>query len=358
MSREMPMRIDEYLQKAVEMEASDLHICVGVPVVIRRFGSLYYIDDYVLNKEDSRELVEQVLTKDQIKILESEGEIDFAYTLAGIGRFRVNAFRQRGSYAIAFRVIPSKVPELSQLGLPDILYSLSEKQRGLIVVTGPTGSGKSTTLAAMINQINTERRCHIITIEDPIEYLHKHNRSIINQREIGEDTKSYNNALRAALREDPDVILIGEMRDQETISIALTAAETGHLVLSTLHTLGAAKTIDRIIDVFPPHQQGQVRSQLSTVLQGIVSQQLIKRSDNTGRIVATEVMIVTPAISNMIRESRTVQINSSIHTGSEYGMHSMDSCIASLYKQGIISYENACQYSIEPAALKKLIALN
>jgi twitching motility protein PilT len=209
MSRERPMRIDEYLQKAVEMEASDVHICVGVPVVIRRHGSLYYIDDYILNREDSRELVEQVLSKDQLKTLESEGEVDFAYMLPGMGRFRVNAFRQRGSYAIAFRIIPTKVPELNQLGLPDILYSLAERQRGLILVTGPTGSGKSTTLAAMINHINSERRCHIITIEDPIEYLHKHNRSIINQREIGEDTKSYTNALRAALREDPDVILIG-----------------------------------------------------------------------------------------------------------------------------------------------------
>jgi len=351
------MSIDEYLQKAVEMEASDLHICVGLPVVIRKYGSLFFIDDQILTQEDCRNLVEQILTREQLKTLEEEGELDLAYMLEGVGRFRVNTFRQRGSYAIAFRVIATKVPKISELGLPDILYSLADKQRGLVLITGPTGSGKSTTLAAMIDHINSQKRCHIITIEDPIEYLHKHNKSVINQREIGSDTKNYNNALRAALREDPDVILIGEMRDHETISIALTAAETGHLVLSTLHTLGAAKTIDRIIDVFPPHQQSQVRSQLSTVLQGIVSQQLIKRADNTGRVVATEVMVVTPAISNMIRESRTLQINSSIHTGSEFGMHSMDSCIASLYKQGIITYENACQYSIDPVAMKKLIAM-
>lgn len=352
------MLIKDYMQKAVEMEASDLHICAGLPVVIRRHGSLFFIDDHVLTKEDCQSFVEQLLSEEQLAVLEDMGELDFAYMLSGIGRFRINAFRQRSTYAIAIRVIATRVPKISELGLPSILYALAERQRGLILITGPTGSGKSTTLAAMIDHINSNKRCHIITIEDPIEYLHKHNKSVINQREVGSDTKSYNNALRAALREDPDVILIGEMRDLETISIALTAAETGHLVLSTLHTLGAAKTIDRIIDVFPPHQQNQVRSQLSTVLQGIVSQQLIRRADNSGRVVATEVMIVTPAISNMIRESRTLQINSSIHTGSEYGMHTMDACIASLFKQGIITYENACQYSMDPVALKKLIALD
>ncbi|UZQ86768.1 type IV pilus twitching motility protein PilT [Thermoclostridium stercorarium] len=351
------MNINEYLQKAVEMDASDLHICAGLPVVIRKHGSLFFIDDHILTGEDCLSLVKQLLNDSQFAFLEEEGEIDFAYMLSGVGRFRVNAFRQRGTYAIAIRVIPSRVPKISELGLPDILYSLAERQRGLVLITGPTGSGKSTTLAAMIDHINSTKRCHIVTIEDPIEYLHKHNKSVINQREIGSDTKSYSNALRAVLREDPDVILIGEMRDLETISIALTAAETGHLVLSTLHTLGAAKTVDRIIDVFPPHQQGQVRSQLSTVLQGIVSQQLIKKADNAGRVVATEVMIVTPAIANMIRESRTYQINSSIHTGGEYGMHSMDACIASLYKRGLITYENACQYAMDPVAMKKLIAL-
>jgi twitching motility protein PilT len=352
------MNLNEYLQQAVENEASDLHITTGLPVVIRRHGSLYFLDDYILKANDCQSAAEQCLTEQQRKILEDLGEIDLAYMLPGIGRFRVNAYRQRGTYSIAFRIISTKVPSLDQLGLPSILYDLAAKQRGLVLITGPTGSGKSTTLAGMINQINEERRCRIITIEDPIEYLYKHNKSMINQREIGADTKSYSNALRAALREDPDVILIGEMRDEETISIAITAAETGHLVFSTLHTLGAAKTVDRIIDVFSPHQQGQVRSQLSTVLQGIVSQQLIRKADNSGRVVATEVMIVTPAISNMIRESRTMQINSSIHTGSEFGMHSMDTCLASLVKQKVITFESACQYSIDPAALKKLLAVS
>lgn len=352
------MDLKEYLKQAIENEASDLHITTGLPVVIRRFGSLYFLDDCILKADDCQNFINQCLTEEQKKVLEDMGEIDFAYMLPGIGRFRVNAYRQRSTYSIAFRIIPTKVPSLSELGLPDIIYDLANRQRGLIIITGPTGSGKSTTLAGMINHINSQRRCRIITIEDPIEYLYRHNRSMINQREIGADTKSYNNALRAALREDPDVILIGEMRDVETISIALTAAETGHLVLSTLHTLGAAKTIDRIIDVFSPHQQGQVRSQLSTVLQGIVSQQLIRRADNMGRVVATEVMIVTPAISNMIRESRTMQINSSIHTGSEFGMHSMDTCLSMLVKQGKITVESAMQYATDPAALKKLLAVS
>lgn len=352
------MIIKEYLQQAIENEASDLHVTAGLPAVIRRFGSLYFLDDQILKPEDCLSCVEQCLTEEQKKTLEDMGEVDLAYMLPGIGRFRVNAYRQRGTYSLAFRIISTKVPDISQLGLPDILYELANKQRGLVLITGPTGSGKSTTLAGMINHINNERRCRIITIEDPIEYLYKHNRSMINQREIGGDTKNYSNALRAALREDPDVILIGEMRDEETISIALTAAETGHLVFSTLHTLGAAKTVDRIIDVFSPHQQGQVRSQLSTVLQGIVSQQLIRQADNLGRVVATEVMIVTPAISNMIRESRTMQINSSIHTGSEFGMHSMDSCLAALVKQEKITFESACQYSMDMAALKKLLAVD
>lgn len=228
---------------------------------------------------------------------------------------------------------------------------------GIVLVTGPTGSGKSTTLAAMIDYINSTRRCHIVTIEDPIEYLHKHKRSVINQRELGSDTMSFTNALRAALREDPDVILVGEMRDIDTISVALTAAETGHLVFSTLHTLGAAKTVDRIIDVFMPYQQAQVRSQLSTVLQGIVSQQLVRRADNSGRIAATEIMLITPAISNMIREARTVQINSSIHTGSDFGMHSMDASLAQLYKERIITLETAKQHAVDPAALNKLITV-
>ncbi|NLO38706.1 MAG: type IV pilus twitching motility protein PilT [Ruminiclostridium sp.] len=352
------MDLNEYLQQAVENESSDLHICAGLPAVIRRHGSLYYLDDTVITKEDCLNLAKQCLSKEEIQELIETGEIDFAYAISGVGRFRVNIYRQRSSYALAFRVINTNIPDIKALGLPDVLYSLAEKQRGLVLITGPTGSGKSTTLASMIDYINSTRRLRIITIEDPIEYLHKHNRSMVNQRELGADTHSYTNAMRAVLREDPDVILIGEMRDQETIATALTAAETGHLVFSTLHTLGAAKTIDRIIDVFPPHQQSQVRSQLSTVLEGIVSQQLIKKIDNSGRVVATEVMTITPAIANMIRESRVPQINSTIQTGSEFGMHSMDSCIASLFKKGLISYEDAYQYAIDPNALKKLLVVN
>lgn len=352
------LELNAYLQQAVDNVASDLHICAGLPAVIRRHGSLYYLDDVILTQKECLELVKQCLTEEELQELLDVGEIDLSYAVSGVGRFRVNIYRQRNSYALAFRVINTTIPDIKSLGLPEVLYSLADKQRGLVLITGPTGSGKSTTLASMIDYINSTKRLRIITIEDPIEYLHKHNRCMINQREIGADTKSYANALRAVLREDPDVILIGEMRDQETISTALTAAETGHLVFSTLHTLGAAKTIDRIIDVFPPHQQSQVRSQLSTVLQGIVSQQLIRRVDNTGRVVATEVMTITPAIANMIRESRVAQINSSIHTGTEFGMHSMDSCIASLFKQGLISYENAYQYAIDPNALKKLLVVN
>lgn len=352
------MELKFYLEQAVEKGASDLHLCSGLSAVIRKHGTLYFLDDNKLSKEDCLAMAKECLTKEQVEFLIEEGEIDFAYTVPGVARFRANIFRQRNSYALAFRVINTKIPEIKELGLPNVLYSLAEKQRGLILITGPTGSGKSTTLASMIDYINNIKRCHIITIEDPIEYLHRHNQSIINQREIGADTKTYSNAMRAVLREDPDVILIGEMRDQETIATALTAAETGHLVFSTLHTLGAAKTIDRIIDVFPPHQQSQVRSQLSTVLVGIISQQLIRRFDNNGRVVATEVMTITPAIANMIRESRVAQINSSIHTGSEFGMHSMDSCIASLFKQGLISYEDAYQYAIDPNALNKLLVVN
>lgn len=349
------MDIRDYLKKAVESKASDIHVCVGLPVVLRRHGELLYMDDQFLTVDHCYNIVRQCIDEDQMEVLEKDGEIDFSYAIPSVARFRVNAFRQRGSYALAFRVISTNIPTIKQLQLPEILYNLADKPRGLVIITGPTGSGKSTTLAAMIDYVNSTKRRHIVTIEDPIEYLHKHKQCVINQREIGSDTLSYTNALRAALREDPDVILIGEMRDMETISIALTAAETGHLVFSTLHTLGAAKTVDRIIDVFMPYQQAQVRSQLSTVLQGIVSQQLIRRADNSGRIAATEVMVITPAISNMIRESRTVQINSSIHTGIDHGMHSMDSSLAKLYKDNIITLDGALQNSFDPAALNKLI---
>lgn len=349
------MNLNYLLEQTVINGASDLHLCVGVPPVIRKHGDLIFLNEPILNTEDCESLTRQCLKSEVFEVLKKTGEVDASYSLKGVGRFRLNVYIQRNSFALAFRPIATNVPEIDDLGLPEVIYDLSGKQRGLVLVTGPTGSGKSTTLAAMINYINNTRKCHIITIEDPIEYLHTHYKSVINQREVGPDTKSFSNALRAILREDPDVILVGEMRDQETIATALTAAETGHLVFSTLHTVGAAKTIDRIIDVFSPHQQPQVRSQLSTVLQGIVSQQLIPKADGNGRAVATEIMVMTPAISNLIRESRVMQINSCIHTGLQYGMHSMDTSIANLYKSKQIDYLNACQYAVDVENMKKLL---
>ncbi len=350
------MDLDKLLEKTVEYEASDLHLCTGIPPVIRIHGDLVYMNEPVLTVADCEGMARQCLNEEMTNVLDEKGQVDTAYSLSETGRFRVNVFRQRSTLAIAARTIPMEIPKLEDLGLPEIIPDLAWRQRGLVLVTGPTGSGKSTTLAAMINLINSKKRCHIVTIEDPIEFLHRHNRSVINQREIGIDTCSYAEALRAALREDPDIILIGEMRDPETVSTALTAAETGHLVFSTLHTVGSAKTIDRIIDVFPPHQQSQVRSQLSTVLQGIVSQQLLKRKNGKGRVVATEVMVMTPAISNLIREARIPQINTNIHTGLSFGMHSMDSCLAKLCREDRIEFGSACQHAIDPDNFKKLIA--
>lgn len=348
--------MNDLLTKTVNSGASDLHICVGVPPIIRTNGDLIYLNEPVLTPHDCVDLAKQCLNTRLYELFLENGEVDASYTLQGVARFRVNVFKQKATCAIAFRPVPTNIPVIEDLGLPGLVYDLALKQRGLILITGPTGHGKSTTLAAMVNYINSKRKCHIVTIEDPIEFLHSHNKSVINQREIGADTKCYANALRAVLREDPDVILIGEMRDQETISTALTAAETGHLVLSTLHTVGSAKTIDRIIDVFTPHQQPQVRSQLSTVLQGIISQQLIRRSDGNGRILATETMVWTPAIANLIREQRTHQINTCIQTGSQFGMYTMDACLADLYKQEYIDYESACQYSVDLDNLRKLIS--
>lgn len=346
------------LNRTVTNRASDLHICVGIPPVIRKHGDLNYLNEPIITRQNSEEMAKQCLNPTLFKELTIKGQVDVSYSLPDVARFRINVFRQRESISIAVRNIPIEVPEIESLGLPNISYDLANKQRGLVLVTGPTGSGKSTTLAAMVNYINNSRRCHIITIEDPIEFLHKHRKCIVNQREIGSDTNCYTDALRAALREDPDVILIGEMRDYETIATALTAAETGHLVFSTLHTVGSAKTIDRIIDVFPPHQQGQVRSQLSTVLQGIISQQLIKKTEGNGRVLATEVMVTTPAISNLIRESRVQQINTSIQTGLQYGMYSMDLCLANLFKNETIDIQSAYQYSVDLENLKKLINTN
>lgn len=348
--------LNEMLEKTVKLNASDLHLIVGVAPTVRVNGELKQLNNEKLMPADTEKYAKEILG-DQFDAYEKTGDIDTSYSIAGLGRFRVNIFKQRGSHSIAIRVVGLKVPSISDYDFPNVIKEYTLKQRGMVLVTGPTGSGKSTTLAAMINEINMNRAAHIITLEDPIEYLHKHNKSIISQREIGRDSLSYQNALRASLREDPDIILIGEMRDLDTISVALTAAETGHLVFSTLHTIGAAKTIDRIIDVFPPYQQQQVKVQLSAVLQGIVSQQLIPRVDGKGRIAALEIMVATPSIQNLIREGKTYQMESSIQTGSKYGMKTMDMSLADLYKRGLISYESALSYSVDKDILEKIMCL-
>lgn len=348
---------EDLLTKAVDLNASDIHFTVGIPPTMRINGSLIPFGDEKLSPKNIEEYVKQVLTEEQYNKYIDMGELDLSYAIQGIGRFRVNVFRQRGSDAMALRTITPQIPTLEKLDMPPVIKDLCKKQRGLILVTGPTGSGKSTTLAAVINEINNTRNCHIITLEDPVEYLHKHKRSIVNQREIGHDTKSYANALRAALREDPDVILVGEMRDLETISIAITAAETGHLVLSTLHTIGASKTIDRIVDVFPPYQQQQIKVQLSAVMEGIVSQQLLPKADGDGRVAAIEIMTATPAIRSMIREGKSHQIDSAIQTGGKHGMKTMDMSLVELYKKGLITQESALTYSVDRDIMTRLMML-
>jgi twitching motility protein PilT len=349
------MILNELLRATIQAEASDLHLTVGIPPAIRVSGGLIHLGEEKLNPADTEQFVRDILDDKEYSYYKSTGEIDTSYSIAGLGRFRVNIFKQRGSDALAIRVVALKIPTLRDLGYPPVIKELTEKQRGLVLVTGPTGSGKSTSLAAMINEINLTRAAHIITLEDPVEYLHKHNKSIINQREIGKDSISYQNALKAVLREDPDVILVGEMRDIETISIAITAAETGHLVFSTLHTIGASKTIDRIIDVFPTHQQQQIKVQLAAVLQGIISQQLIPKNLDSGRVAALEIMIATPAIQNLIREGKTHQIESSVQTGAKFGMKTMDAALAELNRRGLITNEAALTYSVDKEMLARII---
>ncbi|KPU44939.1 twitching mobility protein [Oxobacter pfennigii] len=349
------MKLNDLLIETMDRNASDLHITVGIPPALRINGKLIPVGNEKLTPKDIEGFTKDLFTDEQYEKYMELGEIDLSYSVAGVGRFRVNVYRQRGSDAMALRAVGLKIPTLDGLDHPPVLAELSRRNRGLILVTGPTGSGKSTTLAAMINQINSERNCHILTLEDPIEFLHKHGKSIVNQREIGHDSKSYANALRAALREDPDVILVGEMRDLETISIAITAAETGHLVLSTLHTIGASKTIDRILDVFPPHQQQQVKVQLAAVLEGIVSQQLIEKADGNGRVAALEILVVTQAIRNLIREGKTHQIDSSVQTGAKYGMKSMDMSLIELYRKGLISKESLMTYCIDREIVSRMI---
>ncbi len=349
------MDLLDLIKYAMNNRASDIHITVGVPPILRIDGVLEYFGEKILYPEDTERLVKEILDERQIEELQLRGEIDTSYSSPGIGRFRVNAYKQRGSYAMALRIIPLKIPTMEELGLPTVVKDLARLPRGLILVTGPTGSGKSTTLASMINLINEERNCHILTLEDPIEYLHKHNKSIVNQREIGLDSNSFASALRAALRQDPDVILVGEMRDLETISIALTAAETGHLVLSTLHTIGAAKTIDRVVDVFPPHQQQQIRVQLASVMQAIISQQLLPKANGEGRIAAFETMIATPAIRNLIREEKIHQIDTVIQTSKKQGMQTMDNSLLELYQKGLISRETVLSQAVNQDIVKRYI---
>lgn len=349
------MTMQELLREAVERKASDLHITVGIPPVFRIYGRLLRADRPVLLPDITRQLYKEITNAEQQRRFETKGELDFSFVIRGLSRFRVNVFKQRGSIAIVCRMIADRVPTLDELNFPETIKQLARKRRGLVLVTGPTGSGKSTTLAAMVNQINNEEDAHIITVEDPIEFLHRHNRSIVNQREIHTDSESFAVALRAALREDPDVILVGEMRDTETIATAITAAETGHLVFATLHTNDSAQTIDRIIDVFPPHQQQQIRMQLSLNLQGIISQQLIPRADGEGRVVALEILLATPAVRNLIREGKAHQIASVLQTNAKYGMRSMDYSLKELYSRGAISYDDALSHSIDYDQLAQLL---
>jgi len=332
--------LNEALRRMVALGASDLHLTAGSKPMVRVDGQLAALEEFPMLKPDGlQRTLYSVVSQKQRDTFEENLELDFAYAIPGAARFRVNMYQQRDSLGAAFRIIPSEIKTLESLGVPASVSTFATKPRGLVLVTGPTGSGKSTTLASIIDLVNRQRSAHIMTVEDPIEFLHKHKKSLVNQREVGADTLSFGNALKHVLRQDPDVILIGEMRDIETISVALTAAETGHLVFGTLHTQDTAQTIDRVIDVFPAEQQAQVRTQLATAIQGVVCQALCKRSDGPGRAVATEVMVATPAIRNLIREGKTHQIYSMLQAGSKQGMHTMDQHLADLVRAGSISYE-------------------
>jgi twitching motility protein PilT len=352
------MRFDfaDLLLDVMERRASDLHITAASHPMVRVRGRLVALDEYPkLDPSDTREIVYSILSNDQRQRLETDWQIDFAYSVPGQGRFRVNAYFQRAAIGAAFRLIPSQLTPIDDLGLPPVVHEFTRKPRGIVLVTGPTGSGKSTSLASMIDEINQTREEHILTIEDPIEFLHAHKKCIVNQRELGSDAPSFAAALKAALRQDPDVILVGEMRDLETISTALTAAETGHLVFATLHTQDAPQTIDRIIDVFPSHQQQQVRVMLSVALQGVMTQQLLPTADGSSRVVACEVLVPTPAVRNLIREGKTHQIMSALQTGSGVGMQTMDAALASLVRAGKITRRLAEQRSSTPDELRRLL---
>jgi twitching motility protein PilT len=348
------VHIDDLARETVERNGSDLHLSVGLPPVFRVDGSLTRAAYAPLSPTDTQRLVYDILTNEQIQWFEKTRELDFSYGVKDVGRFRVNVYRQRGSVGAAMRVIPNQVPTFEQLRLPSVIRDLARKHSGLVLVTGPTGSGKSTTIASMVDMINGEREAHIMTIEDPIEYLHRHKRCMINQRELNADTDSFENALRAVLREDPDVILVGEMRDLETISAALTLAETGHLVLGTLHTRNAPQTIERVVDVFPPHQQDQIKVQLSNTIEGIVAQQLIPAVGG-GRMAVIEVLVATSAIRNLIREGKCFQIYSAIETGAQYGMQAMDKMLAEAHRSGMISFQDALTRAVDPENFQRFL---
>src|SRR5213080_4811615 len=344
--------IDELLERMVERDASDLHVTTGTPPVIRVRGEVERLHGYdSLTAEETQSLLYRILSSEQQKHLELNRQLDFSHSIPGLARFRVNVYFQRESIGAAFRLIPTELKTLEELGIPDSLHVLAEKPRGLVLVTGPTGSGKSTTLAAIIDEINRNRSEHILTIEDPIEFLHRHKRCIVNQREIGPDATSFADALRAALRQDPDVILVGEMRDLETISTALTAAETGHLVFGTLHTQSAPSTIDRIIDVFPSEQQEQIRIQIASSLQGVVTQSLLPTADGKGRVPALEVLLPDDAVRNLIRQGKVEQVYSVMQTNTSRGMQTMEQSLADLIMRGVVELEVGLTRSSRPAQL-------
>ena len=347
--------IEEIMRTAHKAGASDVHITVGIPPKMRVNGNLITMEYPKLMPADTVEIAYAIMNDVQRERFDERGEYDMSFSIPELGRYRVNVYKQRGSVALALRLVGTQVPSPEVLGVPESVINLYERKRGLILVTGPTGSGKSTTLAAIIDKINNNRDAHVITLEDPIEYLHQHKMSMVNQREMGIDSQSYANALRAALREDPDVILVGEMRDFETISVAITAAETGHLVLSTLHTIGAASTVDRVIDVFPPHQQQQIRVQFANVLEAVISQQLIPTADGTGRVAAFEVMHANHAVRNLIREGKSHQLASVMQTNRKLGMITMDDAIVQLFYSGRIDRNMAIQFAQDPDSMQQKV---
>ena len=352
------MDIIVLLQQAVSNHASDIFVVAGLPVSYRANGRICREKEEKLMPPQTKECVEELYKLAggrDIRVLEEKGDDDFSFAVPGLSRFRVSAYKQRGALSAVIRVITFELPEPNEIGIPDTVMSFYNLSKGLVLVTGPAGSGKSTTLACLVDKINHSMEKHIITLEDPIEYLHNHAKSVVNQREIGSDSTDYAQALRAALREDPDVILVGEMRDLETISTAITAAETGHLVFSTLHTIGADKTIDRIIDVFPPNQQQQIRIQLASVLECVVSQQLLKKADGSGRVAALEVLFANNAVRNLIRESKTYQIASIMQTNKRAGMQTMDDALYDLYMRKLIDADNAVTYAQDPVSMNKKV---